>query len=289
MADIEFDLGEAMGGYEQARADRDFYLSMMQQGNQNRGAFMASPIAAYLAGVSGVKLANMRTKVQQVEDAKQAKADAIAATERAQKHFDTLQNNMFKIASAANKGDLSQGAAAAMFGHIVREAGGTPQSYDADNGILSYNLKGQDYEVDLKRLPNQLESGRNLRAAERIAWEREKQQAGIKGQKEVAAYKKSIGASGSGAKPTDPWTTFKDANKDTIEYLQLPIEDNELLDMLPRRAAIEFISGAEELPETRKKTLSSQINRLKSIYNITPEEIKGITVEEQPVNLDSLW
>lgn len=289
MADMEFDLGEAMGGYEQARADRDFYLSMMQQGNQNRGAFMASPIAAYLAGVSGVKLANMRTKVQQVEDAKQAKADAIAATERAQKRFDNLQDNMFKIASAANKGDLSQGAAAAMFGHIVREAGGTPQSYDADNGILSYNLKGEDYEVDLKRLPNQLESGRNLRAAERIAWEREKQQAGIKGQKEVAAYKKSIGAGGSGAKPTDPWTTFKDANKDTIEYLQLPIEDNELLDMLPRRAAIEFIAGAEELPETRKKTLSSQIKRLKSIYNITPEEIKGITVEEQPVNLDSLW
>lgn len=153
MADIEFDLGEAMGGYEQARADRDFYLSMMQQGNQNRGAFMASPIAAYLAGVSGVKLANMRTKVQQVEDAKQAKADAIAATERAQKRFDNLQDNMFKIASAANKGDLSQGAAAAMFGHIVREAGGTPISYDADNGILSYNLKGEDYEVDLKESP----------------------------------------------------------------------------------------------------------------------------------------
>lgn len=284
MADMEFDLGEALGGYEQAQADRNFYLSMVQGGTQ-----AASPIAAYLAGVSGVKMANMRQQAQDVQDARQAKLDATEAADKAQKREQGLQNQVINIMKGARDGSLAPGAAAAMLGKIAPELGFQMVKYDADNQIAQVRSMqdGKDYQWDLSEQESPLEAGRNKRAAQRIDWEREKQQAGIEGQMRVAAYKKSIGASGSVSKPTDPWTTFKEANKDTLDYLQMPIEDAELADMLPRRAAIDFIAGAEELPETRKKTLGSQINRLKFIYKISPEEIKG--AENQPVDLNSLW
>lgn len=287
MADMEFDLGEALGGYEQAKADRNFYLDMMHQGQQNMGAFMASPIAAYLAGVSGVKMANMRAKAQDIEDRRQAEKDAIAANEKLQKRRDNLDNQIVALVKGARDGSIPPSVAATMIGRLGKERGMDIKQFDADRGVLIGREPGdtEDFEWDLSERENPIDK----RTKERIDWEREKQNRGIEGQKEVAAYKKSLSNSGSVSKDIDPWSTFKDANKDTLEYLQLPIEDEELADVLPRRAAIEFISGAEELPEARKKTLSSQIKRLKSIYNITPEEIEGITVKEQPVNLDSLW
>ena len=291
MPDTQFDLGEALGGYEQAKADRDFYLNMIDMGRSNQGAFMASPIAAYLYGVSNVKMANMRAKAQDVQDARQAEKDALDASAKVQKRKDDLGNQIISIVKGTQDGSIPPAVAATMIGRLGREVGINVKQFDADRGVIVGREAGdtEDFEWDLSPRANTLEEGRNKRAAERLAWEREKQNRGIQGQKEVAAYKKSIGASGSGSKPTDPWTTFKDANKDTLDYLQLPIEDAELADMLPRRAAIEFVSGTESLPEERKKTLASQINRLKYIYKIKPNEIKETVEEEQPVNLDSLW
>ena len=109
MADNEFDLGEAYGAYEQALGDRDFYLSMIQQGNQRQGAFMASPIAAYLAGVANVKMAKSREQMQRLQDEKQAQKDAVAATERASKYGNTLGENLDEIDTASNQGDIEKG------------------------------------------------------------------------------------------------------------------------------------------------------------------------------------
>lgn len=146
MADTEFDLGEALGGYEQAQADRNFYLSMVQGGNQ-----MASPIAAYLAGVSGVKMATMRQKAQAIEDKRTAEKDAIAATERAQKRADNLDTQIINIMKGARDGSIAPAAAAGMLGYVMKERGYIPKGYDADNNVMTYGVPGdeQDYQFDL--------------------------------------------------------------------------------------------------------------------------------------------
>ena len=137
MAENDFNLGQAMGDYEKAKADREFYLSMIQQGQSNRGAYMASPIAAYLAGVAGVKMASMKQQAveaqQAITDAEQQKQDAQRAAERAIQRGDNLRNNLFQIAKSARNGDIAKGSAGVLAGQIVREMGATPVSFDADN------------------------------------------------------------------------------------------------------------------------------------------------------------
>lgn len=284
MADMEFDLGEALGGYEQAQADRNFYLSMVQGGTQ-----AASPIAAYLAGVSGVKMANMRQQAQDVQDARQAKLDAAEAADKAQKREQGLQNQVINIMKGTRDGSLAPGAAAAMLGKIAPELGFQMVSFDADNQIAHVkNVRdGQDYQWDL----GESETSKNQRDWYKLQLAREaearRERQGNRSLDIQQQRANTQAANANKQNQTDPWTTFKEANKDTLDYLQMPIEDAELADMLPRRAAIDFIAGAEELPETRKKTLGSQINRLKFIYKISPEEIKG--AENQPVDLNSLW
>lgn len=219
MADMEFDLGEALGGYEQAQADRNFYLSMVQGGTQ-----AASPIAAYLAGVSGVKMANMRQQVQDVQDARQAKLDATAAADKAQKREQELQNQVINIMKGTRDGSLAPGAAAAMLGKIAPELGFQMVKYDADNQIAQVRSMqdGKDYQWDLSEQESPLEAGRNKRAEQRISWEREKQQAGIQGQKEVASYKESLKEQGSqkgGATVSNRWQTFKTAYGPLIDII----------------------------------------------------------------------
>ena len=240
MPDMEFDLGEELGGYEQAQADRNFYLSMVQGGTQ-----MASPIAAYLAGVSGVKMANMRQQAQDVQDAKQAKLDATEAADKAQKRELELQNQVINIMKGTRDGSLAPGAAAAMLGYIAPELGFQMVSFDADNQIAHVkNVKdGQDYQWDLSEQENPLEPGRNKRAEERIAWEREKQLRGIQGQKEVAAYKaglKDQGQSKGGASVSNRWQSFKTAYGPVIEAINGKNLD-ELEDM-PDRVVEGFIA-----------------------------------------------
>lgn len=284
MADMEFDLGEALGGYEQAQADRNFYLSMVQGGTQ-----MASPIAAYLAGVAGVKMANQRAKVQDIEDARQAKLDATAAAEKAQKRAMDLDNQIINIMKGARDGSIAPSAAAGMLGYVMKERGYIPKGYDADNNVMTYGVPGdgQDYQFDLgeSETSKSQREWYKLQLAREAEARRERQGNRSLDIQQQRANTQAVNANKQNQ--TDPWTTFKEANKDTLDYLQMPIEDAELADMLPRRAAIDFIAGAEELPETRKKTLGSQINRLKFIYKISPEEIKG--AEKQPVDLNSLW
>lgn len=146
MEENQFDLGEALGSYEQAQADRNFYLSMVQGGTQ-----MASPIAAYLAGVAGVKMANQRAKVQDIQDARQAKLDATAAAEKAQKRAMDLDNQIINIMKGARDGSIAPSAAAGMLGYAMKERGYIPKGYDADNNIMTYGVPGdeQDYQVDL--------------------------------------------------------------------------------------------------------------------------------------------
>ena len=150
MADNEFDLGEAMGSYEQARADRNFYLSMVQGGTQ-----MASPIAAYLAGVAGVKMAGERAKVQNIEDNIQAQKDATAATERLQKRQDSLRTQLVSIVKGVQDGTLPASVGATMVGHLGKELGINVKQYDAENGKLVYT-EGSDqtaYEWDWRESP----------------------------------------------------------------------------------------------------------------------------------------
>lgn len=138
MADTEFDLGEALGGYEQAQADRNFYLSMVQGGTQ-----IASPIAAYLAGVSGVKMANMRAKAQAIEDKRQAEKDAIATTERMQKRADTLRGQLTSIVKGVSDGTIPASVGANLVGPIVTELGSRIKQYDPKKGTIVYN-EGND-------------------------------------------------------------------------------------------------------------------------------------------------
>ena len=155
MADMEFDLGEALGGYEQAKADRNFYLDMMHQGQQNMGAFMASPIAAYLAGVSGVKMAKMRAKAQDIEDRRQAEKDAIAANEKLQKRRDNLDNQIVALVKGARDGSIPPSVAATMIGRLGKERGMDIKQFDADRGVLIGREPGdtEDFEWDLSESP----------------------------------------------------------------------------------------------------------------------------------------
>ena len=159
MADEQFNLGEALGGYEQAKADRDFYLSMVQGGTT-----AASPIAAYLAGVAGVKMGQMRSEAQQLQDAKDA-------TEKAIKRGETLRNNLFQLAKSARGGEIAPASAATLAGAIVKEMGYTPREFDTDNMILTYSKDGEDYELDLSESP----ISKQQREANKIALQQAKE------------------------------------------------------------------------------------------------------------------
>lgn len=150
MADMEFDLGEALGSYEQAKADRDFYLSMVQGGTQ-----VASPIAAYLYGVSNVKMANQRAKVQNIEDQRQAEKDAIAATEKAQKRESDLYNQLGTLVKGVRDGSIAPSVGATMVGPLAKELGITLKQYDAARGVIVGRQAGdtEDFEWDWSESP----------------------------------------------------------------------------------------------------------------------------------------
>lgn len=284
MADNEFDLGEALGGYEQAQADRNFYLSMVQGGTQ-----MASPIAAYLAGVSGVKMATMRQKAQAIQDERQAEKDAIAATERLQKRQSDLDNQIINIIKGARDGSIAPGAAAAMLGPLTKERGINLKQYDAENQTMIGNVAGdpQDYEWDLSERPSQLEAGRNKRAEERIAWEKEKQQRGIQGQKEVAAYKKSLGTGGSGQEKYITLSAFNSRHKDVISALGRKAR----MDRLTFGQIKDFVEGVESLSPKDKEQMEAKVDDILEYVRTAPRA-KGwsfSTKSERQKSLNELW
>ena len=172
MADMEFDLGEALGGYEQAQADRNFYLSMVQGGTQS-----ASPIAAYLAGVSGVKMANMRQQAQDVQDARQAKLDATAAADKAQKRRDALQSQLLTIVKGVNDGTIPASVGATMVGPIGKELGINVKQYDAENGTLVYNEGNDptDYEWDWRESPTSKLQQNYYKTQEQLALQKQRE------------------------------------------------------------------------------------------------------------------
>lgn len=244
MADEQFSLGDALGSYEKAQADREFYLSMVQGGKT-----AASPIAAYLAGVAGVKMGQMRSEAQQLKDAEEA-------TQRAIKRGDTLRNNLFQLAESARKGDIAPGSAATLAGAIVKEMGYTPREFDTDNMILTYSKDGDDYELDLSQGTNPLEAGRNLRAGQRIEWEREKQQRGIQAKKEMQ---------GGGYGKKEQYTTlsnFNSTHKSTNEALNAKIGRQRKMNKLTQTQVKDYIDGAEKLSPSDRKQVQAKVDEL---------------------------
>lgn len=202
MADEQFNLGEALGGYEQAKADRDFYLSMVQGGTT-----AASPIAAYLAGVAGVKMGQMRSEAQQLQDAKDA-------TENAIKRGETLRNNLFQLAKSARGGEIAPASAATLAGAIVKEMGYTPREFDTDNLILTYSKDGEDYELDLSESPiskQQREAGKLALAEARER--RLAQQAETKRQMDQVRLDNLLKGKGTSKKEKD----FIEANRELFD------------------------------------------------------------------------
>lgn len=277
MAENDFNLGQAMGDYEKANADREFYLSMIQQGQTNRGAFMASPIAAYLAGVAGVKMASMKQQAveaqQAITDEKQKKEDAQRAAEKALERRDNLYNNLYNIAQKARKGELAPSTAGAMGGYIVREMGGKPISFDVDNGLFDFELNGEEYQLDLNEKPSTAQRGKELQNAIREqnleAGRVRAEQAKKKGELDIALKQKRLADTGS-KKDTDAWTTYSTQYKDALEDMDL-FSDNALVSMLGAEGIAGMIQDAEALPKSRQEALGRKLNRLKDIakrYNI---------------------
>lgn len=290
MADMEFDLGEAVGGYEQAKADRDFYLNMINMGRENKGAFMASPIAAYLYGVSNVKMANMRAKAQNIEDQRQAQKDAIAAQEKAQQRATNIDNQIVSLVKGARDGSIPASVAATMLGPLLKEKGINLKQFDADRSVLIGNEPGdtEDFEWDLSEKENSLEAGRNKRAEERIAWEREKQGRGIAGQKEVAAFKKSIGAgSGSAQEKDTTLSNFRTTHKPVLDAIGRDIR----MKRLTKGQVQDFIEGVESLSPQDKKQVQSKVDEVLDWVAKNKKEwsFSSPTKKTQTFDLNAIW
>ena len=297
MADInaEFDLGEALGGYEQAKADRDFYLNMINMGRTNQGAFMASPIAAYLYGVSNVKMANMRAKAQNIEDQRQAEKDAIDATERAQKRGENIDKQIVALVKGARDGSIPASVSATMLGPLLKEKGITLEQFIPEQSLLIGREPGdeQSFEWDLSEKGNLLEEGRNKRAEERLAWEREKQNRGIQGQKEVAKYKKEIG-SGSGASQEKPTTlsNFRTTHKPVLDAIGRDFR----MKRLTKAQVQDFIEGAESLSPQDKKQVQSKVDEVldwlannKKEWSFSSSVTPQKTSNQKKVNLGDIY
>lgn len=279
MANEQFDLGEALGSYEQAQADRNFYLSMVQGGTQ-----MASPIAAYLAGVAGVKMANQRAKVQDIQDARQAKLDATAAAEKAQKRAMDLDNQIINIMKGARDGSIAPSAAAGMLGYAMKERGYIPKGYDADNNVMTYGVPGdeQDYQVDL----GESETSKSQREWYKLQLAKEKEERQARqGERRLNIEQQRADTAKEKAGTTnekDSWTTFQKRHGDTIEYLSL-LDDEQLKNYLRPAEAEAFIESWKALPESRRKSLESDINRLRYLFQIKD------TATPKAVSLNELW
>lgn len=279
MEENQFDLGEALGSYEQAQADRNFYLSMVQGGTQ-----MASPIAAYLAGVAGVKMANQRAKVQNIEDARQSKLDATSAAEKAQKRAMDLDNQIINIMKGARDGSIAPSAAAGMLGYAMKERGYIPKGYDADNNVMTYGVPGddQDYQFDL----GESETSKSQRELYKLQLAKEKEERQARqGERRLNIEQQRADTAKAKAGTTnekDSWTTFQKRHGDTIEYLSL-LGDEQLKNYLRPSEAEAFIESWKALPESRRKSLESDINRLRYLFQIKD------TATPKAVSLNELW
>ena len=290
MANEQFDLGEALGGYEQAKADRNFYLNMIDMGQNNRGAFMASPIAAYLYGVSNVKMANMRAKAQNIEDQRQAEKDALAATEKAQKRADNIDNQIITLVKGARDGSIPASVAAIMLGPLLKEKGISPEQFIPEKSLLIGREPGDEkpFEWDLSEKENSLEAGRNKRAEDRIAWEKEKQDRAIQGQKEVVKYKKEVG-SGSGASQEKPTTlsNFRTTHKPVLDAIGRDFRMNRLT----KAQVQDFIEGAESLSPQDKKQVQSKVDEVMDWVAKNKKEwsFSSPAKQTQTFDLNAIW
>lgn len=274
MADNEFDLGEAYSRYEQARADRNFYLSMVQGGTQ-----MASPIAAYLAGVAGVKMAGERAKVQNIEDNIQAQKDATAATERLQKRQDSLRSQLVAVVKGVQDGTIPASVGATMVGPLGKELGINVKQYDAENGKLVYTEGNDptDYEWDWR----ESENSKQARQAEamRIKWyeaETKRQAAEARAEKDRAAAQAHLTGDSSTNIPRK-LKEFIDSNKEIYNTLVNPSATSQY----------SFMSDADRAAQIVAEKPSSARNWIKTIQNM-PKEVQDDLAEFTALLNDAL-
>lgn len=255
MADNEFDLGEAYGSLQQANADRNFYLSMVQGGNT-----AASPIAAYLAGVAGVKMATATQQYQQAREAKEQDEDAKDALYRARRHQDNMLGQMRQILTDAGEGKISKGAAAVMLQPVAKELGYRMYEYDPDEGTVS--MVGSDNEpftVDL----------------------------GI-GEKAKASIDKTKSSAASGAKPR--YTTLSSFNASHKDVNNAFGKDF-LMKRLTKGQVQAFIEGFDGLSENDKKSVQPKVDELLSLAAQKGWSFSSPTTAQNSTSFDlnSLW
>lgn len=274
MADEQFDLGEALGSYEQAQADRNFYLSMVQGGTQ-----MASPIAAYLAGVAGVKMANQRAKVQDIQDDRQAKLDATAAADKAQKRQADLVNQLTSIAKGVSEGTIPASVGATLVGPIGSELGIRVKQYIPEEGKIVYNEGNDptDFEWDWRENPSVKEKGLQSRAEQRMAWEKEKQQAGIAGQIKVAKARADIKKESGDKEKFTSLAGFKTAHEKVLKA----VGKAPLAKMLTYGQVKDFVEGVEGLDEADRKQMEGKVNEiLNTVQKLHPDWTFDTTIDQ---------
>lgn len=244
MADNEFNLYEAISASEKAKADRDFYLSMVY----DRSA--ASPIAAYLAGVAGAKASQYQSKINEEEA-------AIQAAQTFQKRRDTMLNNFGTILTDIDKGNINPSAAAPVLAPLMKEAGiGTLQQYDADNNTLIYqDPEGATKQINFKGI-SQKDKLAEAKAQADIDYAKARTEA-TKAQTDLYRAKAEAEAKGggSGNMPSE-WAAFERAN----------------------RRVLDVFSGETSAYTPEDITNEQLLAYLKGVRNLTQaERIEGIT------------
>lgn len=262
MADNDFNLYEAVSANDKAKADRDFYLSMVY----DRSA--ASPIAAYLAGVAGAKASQYQSKINEEEA-------AIEAAQTFQKRRDTMLNNLGTLLTDIDKGDINPSAAAPVLGPLMKEAGvGTLQQYDADNKTLTYqDPEGMTKQINFKGISEKDKLAKEKTQADidytkaKTASEEANRQANIaytkartaaaKAQEKLYKTKATTEAKGGGkGNMPSEWPAFERAN----------------------RKVLDVFSGETEAYTPEDITDAQLLSYIKGVKNLTQaERIEGIT------------
>ena len=255
MADNDFNLDEAVSANDKAKADRDFYLSMVY----DRSA--ASPIAAYLAGVAGAKASQYQSKINEEEA-------AIEAAQTFQKRRDTMLNNLGTLLTDIDKGDINPSAAAPVLAPLMKEAGvGTLQQYDADNKTLIYQgPEGMTKQINFKGISEKDKLANEKTQADidytkaRTAAAKEKTQADIdyakartkaaESQTELNKAKAANEAQGGGkGNVPSAWPAFKSGHSKVIDVFSgnnIAQEAQDINDAL----LVSYLEDVQNLPQT---------------------------------------
>lgn len=284
MADNEFNLYEAVSANDKAKADRDFYLSMVY----DRSA--ASPIAAYLAGVAGAKASQYQSKINEEEA-------AIEAAQTFQKRRDTMLNNLGTLLTDIDKGEINPSAAAPVLAPLMKEAGiGTLRQYDADNKTLIYqDPEGMTKQINFKGISEKDKLANEKTQADidytkaRTASEEANRQANIeytkartaaaKAQEELYKRKATNEAKGGGkGNMPSEWSAFERANRKVLDVFSGETEAYTPEDITDAQL-LSYIKGVKNL---------TQAERIEGITNQVKSEAKRRGLDVSSNDTDSL-